>query len=208
MFSSTPAGWDPTVEPPCAAGEAEREYPWTVWGGPTPHPPQVAPGFAAAWRAGILPPPPSKDPPAALPGMSASARAWGALICFFGAIGACIVVDKSGLPTALFLPLAALGLISSGWLLSAVGARADAEHRAGYTTLPAAGTWRLNRRGVVVSTPERSIPPPGWYPSPYFPGMLQRWDGPGWAPLPQGWTRRSTRYFRAVEPWWVIQDRS
>lgn len=208
MFSSTPTGWDPAVEPPCAAGEAKREYPWTVWGGRTPHPPQVAPGFAAAWRAGILPPPPANEPPTALPGLSASARVWSAVICFFGAIGGCTVVDRSGLPTELFLPLALFGLVSSGWLLSTVHARADAEHRAGYTTLPASGTWRLNSRGAVVAAPDRSLPPPGWYPSPYFPGMLQRWDGPGWAPLPQRWTRRSARYFRAVSPWWVMDDLS
>ena len=98
MFDSTPTGWDPTLAAAAMRpGEAERESPWYRVGGPTPHPPQVAPGFAAAWRAGILPPPPGNGRLAALPGVAPSDRVWSAIICFFGAIAGCIVVDKSGL---------------------------------------------------------------------------------------------------------------
>ncbi|MCW2681560.1 MAG: hypothetical protein JWM62_2961 [Frankiales bacterium] len=32
-----------------------------------------------------------------------------------------------------------------------------------------------------------------------YPGVLQRWDGPGWKPLPQYWWHHESSYFRAPE---------
>ena len=58
------------------------------------------------------------------------------------------------------------------------------------------GVWRLGRGGRVLREPDRSVPPPGWYPSPYYPGVLQRWEGPGWAPLVQEWWQHEDQFFR------------
>lgn len=74
---------------------------------------------------------------------------------------------------------------------------------AGYTTLPVTigtfwgvnrregvnyaepwdfrGTWVLDGRGAIRSTPQRDVDPPGLYPSPERPGELQVWTGKAWA---------------------------
>jgi hypothetical protein len=84
------------------------------------------------------------------------------------------------------------------WLLSSTTARDEVEFAAGYTSgRTHTGLWRLGRAGRVLRRPDRLVPPPGWYPSPYYPGLLQRWEGPGWKPLPQRWWRHEHRYFRA-----------
>jgi hypothetical protein len=43
------------------------------------------------------------------------------------------------------------------------------------------GLWVLDRHGNVVSVPDRSLDPPGLYPSPHRPGKLELWTGYQWA---------------------------
>jgi hypothetical protein len=43
------------------------------------------------------------------------------------------------------------------------------------------GLWVLDVHGNVVSAPDRSIDPPGLYPSPHRPGQLELWTGCQWA---------------------------
>ena len=84
------------------------------------------------------------------------------------------------------------------WLFAVgIPRREAAEHAVGYTSRDNfTGLWRIDRRGGVLREPDRSVPPPGFYPSPYYPGLLQRWEGPGWAPLPQKWRRHAHDFFR------------
>lgn len=42
------------------------------------------------------------------------------------------------------------------------------------------GLWFLDERGGVVAEPDRSVLPPGMYPSPNRPGELEMWTGRGW----------------------------
>ncbi|MCL3837995.1 hypothetical protein [Aeromicrobium duanguangcaii] len=43
------------------------------------------------------------------------------------------------------------------------------------------GLWRLADDGSVVVEPDRSVLPPGRYPSPNRPGQLELWTGSAWA---------------------------
>jgi hypothetical protein len=90
--------------------------------------------------------------------------------------------------------------VAGACLLWSTTARDAVEVAAGYTSGQTyTGLWRLSRDGRVLRAPDRYVPPPGFYPSPYYPGLLQRWDGPGWTPLPQHWWRREHLYFRAPD---------
>lgn len=42
------------------------------------------------------------------------------------------------------------------------------------------GVWVLDGRGAVRSAPDRTVDPPGLYPSPHRPGQLQVWTGTVW----------------------------
>lgn len=42
------------------------------------------------------------------------------------------------------------------------------------------GLWVLDGHGNVVSAPDRSVDPPGLYPSPHIPGQLELWTGYRW----------------------------
>lgn len=88
--------------------------------------------------------------------------------------------------------------------LHLVGDRSYEEFAAGYTTLRLAfggfrigrwrrwahidhrtpwdyrGLWVLDGKGTVVKTPDRSVLPPGFYPSPTRPGQLELWTGRVW----------------------------
>ncbi len=89
--------------------------------------------------------------------------------------------------------------------LSAVGRQSAAELQRGYTTLVLdfggfwvgegpltlsgdmraawdyRGTWHLGHRdGHVIRAPDRSIDPPGMYPSPHRPGQYELWTGATW----------------------------
>ena len=193
-----PAAWvPPAVMPALPDGEAVRPWPVEVWGAPAVHPPASAPGFQCAWRLGLLPPPPPPVPPTPLPGLSSWEGVRLGLLCF-GAFALMVPAGNalgSGLWAAL---LAGTPFCAGAWLLWTTRDRDERELAAGYTSGRAhTGLWRLDRDGRVLRRPDRSVPPPGWYPSPYYPGLLQRWDGPGWKPLPQRWWRHEDQYFRA-----------
>ena len=190
-----PLGWTQPVLPPLPAGEAQRTQGWELIGGATAYPPSTAPGFQAAWHLGLLPDPPPHTPPSPVPGISANASLWAGLGTFFAPFALISMLrDAPGL--VFFLVLC--GCTGTAlWLLMVLTPRRErAEFAAGYTTRSAyLGLWRLGRGGRVLREPDRSVPPPGFYPSPYRPGLLQLWDGPGWAPLPQRWWNHPERYF-------------
>lgn len=191
--------WTQPVLPPLPPGEAQRAEPFEVFGAPAQHPPQTAPGFQSAWRLGLLPPPAPQVAPQRLPGLSAHDMVLAGIALFFGTILLCagLADDLSGL---VFLPLSLGGGGGALWLFFHSSARADAEHAQGYTSgAGAVGLWRLSRNGSVLREPDRSVPPPGFYPSPYQPGLLQRWDGPGWHPFTQKWRQHPYNWFRWPE---------
>ena len=176
-----------------------RSWTFEVWGAPAVHPPASAPGFHAAWRLGLLPPPPPTVPPSTVPGLSSWDRLRLALLGF-AAFALVIPLGNALGAGALSALLVAAPFVACVWLLRSTGARDELEFAAGYTSGRAhAGLWRLHRDGHVLRTPDRSVPPPGWYPSPYYPGLLQRWDGPGWKPLPRRWWRHEHLFFRAPD---------
>lgn len=195
----TPACWRPPERlPDLPPEEAVREVPFEVWGAPARFPPPTAPGFRRAQAAGLLPPPAPARPPSTVPGLTAWDRLLLALLAWFVLTPAVLIVgdllDPGGAASLFCLLPVGAGV----WLLLSTRAREAVEHAAGYTSgRTHAGLWRLARDGRVLREPDRTVPPPGWYPSPYFPGVLQRWDGPGWAPLPQRWWAHEDRYFRA-----------
>lgn len=193
-----PACWSPPQSlvhlPP---GEEVRAPTWEVWGAPATHPPCTAPGFQRAWSLGLLPQPAPPTPPAVVPGMSSWDRVRLALVlCFGGLLVGLLLANALGLELAGVLLVG--GAFGAGfWLFHTVEARDEKEHAAGYTSgVSSTGLWRLGRDGRVLRPPDPSVAPPGWYPSPYFPGVLQRWDGPGWKPLSQYWWRHEDRFFR------------
>lgn len=51
----------------------------------------------------------------------------------------------------------------------------------------------------MLREPDPTIPPPGFYPSPFFPGLLQKWEGPDWADYPSNWWKSPQKYFRWPE---------
>lgn len=175
-----------------------REVPLEVWGAPARFPPPAAPGFRRAQAMGLLPPPAPARPPSPVPGLTSWDRLLLALVAWFVVTPAVLLLGDL-LDAGDAVPL--FGLLPAGagvWLLLSTRARDATEHAAGYTSgRTEAGLWRLARDGRVLREPDRTVPPPGWYPSPYFPGVLQRWDGPGWAPLPQRWWVHEDRWFRA-----------
>ena len=185
--------------PALGEGEAVRTWPVEVWGAPARYPPACAPGFAAAGRLGLLPPAPPEIPPSPVPGLSSWDRLRAALLCF-GVFVFMIPVSNAIGSGAWALLLGGAAFVVGGWLLYSTRPRDELEIAAGYTSGRAyAGLWRLDRDGTVLRRPDRSVPPPGFYPSPYYPGVLQRWDGPGWHPLPQRWWVHEHLYFKAPD---------
>lgn len=61
--------------------------------------------------------------------------------------------------------------VGGGRRWSDVGRRAPWDYR---------GIWVLDSKGHVKSTPDRSVDPPGFYPSPSRPQQLELWSGRGW----------------------------
>lgn len=117
-------------------------------------------------------------------------------LCFGGLLLGLLLANGFGLEVVGVL-LAGVTFCTGGWLLYSTRGRDEVEQAAGYTSgVSCTGLWRLARDGRVLRAPDRAVPPPGWYPSPYFPGVLQRWDGPGWKPLPQRWWNHESAYFR------------
>lgn len=190
-----PLTWTQPVLPPLPEGEAQRVEPFEVYGARAQFPPHTAPGFQAAQRLGMLPPPPPPVAPQPLPGISAHDMLFGGIALFFGAIVLLCALPEDA-PSVVFLLIAAIGT-SSFWLLWRTGEREEREFEHGYTSRAVfPGLWRLARDGSVLREPDRTVPPPGFYPSPYQPGLLQKWEGPGWKAFPQHWRRRPLAYLR------------
>lgn len=198
-MSRPPACWTPPdALPALPPGEAVREWPVEVYGAPARFPPPAAPGFQRAWQLGLLPPAPPTTPPAPLPGLSSWDRVRLALLLCFGGMGLGLLIsngmDLGGGPSFL---LTALPFTAGVALFLSTGRRDEQEFAAGYTSGAAhTGLWRIARDGRVLREPDRQVPPPGWYPSPYYPGVLQRWDGPGWKPMTQFWWNWERSWFR------------
>lgn len=185
--------------PVLGAGEAVRTWPLEVWGAPATHPPVSAPGFQAAARLGMLPAPAPAVPPAPVPGLSSWDRMRLALLCF-GLFALLIPVGEAVDAGWWWVLVVGAPSSTAAWLLWSTDARDEVELAAGYTSgRTRVGLWRIGRDGSVLRRPDRQVPPPGWYPSPYYAGLLQRWEGPGWTPLPRGWWHHEHRYFRAPD---------
>ena len=187
-------GWTMPALPPLPAGEAPQPWPGHDAMGQnetSPHPPQTAPGFQNALRMGMLPAAVSLTPPQTLPGLTALTWLRLAFASFMLPFAAAMFSDGVA-----FLAFVA-GL--TGAICCVVkGAKVnEAEEAAGYTSRNnREGMWRMASGNRVVREPDRSVPPPGWYPSPYFPGLLQHWEGPGWRDMGKDWDNRADRYFR------------
>lgn len=192
MATNHPYFWTRPEAMPSHLPEGEQwqqQVPFKVFGAPSPHPPQTAPGYQNARRMGLLPPPAPTQPPTLLPGPGSLhlAAAMAAVVI------SCVLVmtrTQSGVLPQPYAGLIAVSgvvatVVSLVWLLRAAFRRSKAEAAAGYTLLGAQlGLWRLSPlTGEVKREPDRAIPPTGWYPSPYWPGVMQWWDGPDWKSL-------------------------
>lgn len=191
--------WSQPVLPVLPPGEAQQVQGWEVYGAAARHPPQTAPGFQSAQRLGLLPPPAPMTPPQRLPGLSAHAMLMTGIGLFFGDIVLLIALPDDA-PGVVFALLAIGGGGGAFWMLFRTESREREEFERGYTSRAAyTGLWRLGANGAVRREPDRAVPPPGFYPSPYRPGLLQRWDGPGWHPFTQKWRRRPHQWLRWPE---------
>ncbi len=163
-------------------------------------------GFREAVAAGLVPVVPA-EPPALLPGPTA--RQMFHRFLRRSAVGVLAVlmmfqIDLSGVWFWL-LPLSglALFLLMAPWW-SQIGTRNFTELHHGYTTFTMSygafkqgslrtwqghrnrppwdyrGVWVLDPHGRVLSPPDRSVEPPGFYPSPDKPGALELWTGVVW----------------------------
>ncbi len=160
--------------------------------------PAAAPGFQRALQLGLLPSPPPPRPPAPLAGLSSWDRMRLTLLLCFVVTGFMLLLGNILEADRWSVLLAAVPFVAGCGLFLTTSARDALEFAAGYTSGAAhTGLWRLARNGTVLREPDRSVPPPGWYPSPYYPGILQRWDGPGWHPLPERWWAHEHQYFRS-----------
>lgn len=120
-----------------------------------------------------------------------------------------LLLDPLGVPdgwqAVVFLVLGLGWFVLLFRRLAAVGRQSAAELQRGYTTLVLdfggfwvgegpltlsgdmraawdyRGTWHLSHRdGHVLRAPDRSVEPPGMYPSPHRPGTMELWTGATW----------------------------
>lgn len=190
-------GWEHPVLPALPAGEVAQPWPGRSEfdrQDVSPHPPQTAPGFTNAFRLGMLPAQAPLTPPQVVPGrMTADTwlkAGWGSVIAAFVSP---FVTSGGGLGFVVF----AFGIGFAFFAFARLAKVHQAERAAGYTSLNKnEGMWRLAADGRVVREPDRTVPPPGWYPSPYFPGLLQKWEGPTWSRLGEDWDDTPQDNFR------------
>jgi hypothetical protein len=198
--SFDPPGWVRPERLPADLPPQEQwaQMDWQVMGARAKHPPWTAPGYTRAMRMGLLPPPPPEQPPAPLPGWSAAHRGVGGILLFVSPLALVATLGTRSWPAAIVvLGYGLASFFGCLRLLRSFERRSDEEAAAGYTTMPASpGLWRLTPSGRVARPPDRRYPPDGFYPSPYWPGVLQKWEGVSWKPLLQYWWRTPERYFR------------
>ena len=212
----SPHFWSPPTRLPAdlpAHEQWARTMPFKVAGTPSPHPPQTAPGFVRAWNLGLCPAPVPEQPPVPLPGINAGRLlVLGTVVPIAVFILVFSIIDSlqppgnnNTLTGASSLVMLVVSLATAATVMVSLrrfGSRNTAEHAAGYTTLAAqTGLWAINPfTGTVWRSPDRTVLPSGWYPSPYFPGVMQRWDGPDWAMLDKQWwhPNRVGQVFRGV----------
>lgn len=199
MTRLAPPFWQPPARLPADLPAHEvwvERMPVRLAGTPSPHPPTTAPGYERARRLGLLPPPAPEVAPSPLPGLN-SVQTLVAL-----GVGAVLAAVVAGRVDPWAVPVVALAATVAGALLYRhLLRRTDAEQAAGYTHFAGErGLWRLSPvTGAVTREPDRTVLPSGFYPSPYYPGVLQKWEGPDWAFLQHRWYRPRVvgRYFRA-----------
>ena len=200
--SFDPPGWVRPERLPDDLPPQEQWVPmeWQVMGARAKHPPWTAPGYERAGRMGLLPAPPPEQPPTALPGWSAAQRGVAAMLLFASPLALVPFIRTNSPQAFVILGYGLAAFLGCIRLLRSYERRADEEAAAGYTTLPATpGLWRLTPFGRVARPPDRSYPPNGFYPSPYWPGILQKWEGVSWKPFQQWWWRHPERYFRTPQ---------
>lgn len=167
--------------------------------------PRLVPGFDQARDLGMLPRVPETAPaPVTIDSrrvlLTAAGTAFGALVLVL------VLVNGAGAPPWLLGIVSLAGIAAVAALL--VRARSvmwqeiqagycrmddmvalfsrDPEHRFPANRMRGApwdlrGLWQLGADGTVVRPPDRSVLPPGLYPSPHRPGELELWTGVAWA---------------------------
>jgi hypothetical protein len=194
-----PPGWVPPERLPDDLPPQERwvAADWDVVGAPAAHPPWTAPGFERARRRGLLPEPPPIEPPTPLPGMSAGTMVALGALTFVSPLALVATLSGTSVFSYVTPPYGLLAFVVSLRLLRASRRRGTMENAAGYTTtLGSPGLWRLTPLGRPFREPDRRYLPDGFYPSPYWPGMLQKWEGRSWRPFVQYWWRDPDQWFR------------
>ena len=172
--------------------------------------PRQVEGFAAAQTLGLLPRV-SEVPPDLPRRTARRAFIRWIVYLVLGAVGWAVLASTLARPLQRWSPVAGSALLVLGALFlflfvrlrSQVGDVFLDELGAGFTTLPLTvgafwgvnrheganymeswdfrGIWVLAGSGKVRSTPDRTVDPPGLYPSPERPGQLQVWTGMIWA---------------------------
>jgi hypothetical protein len=195
-----PPGWVPPERLPDDLPPHEqwvREVPWEVFGAPAKHPPRTAPGYERAQRMGLLPAAAPAAPPTPLPGWSAGVLLVASGVAFVSPVLGFVTRDRAAWWAVAY---ALVGWLAGVRLLGRHLVRERDEAASGYTTTwGSPGLWRLTPLGRAVRPPDRTLLPDGFYPSPYWPGLLQKWEGTHWKPFPERWDRRPEQWVRAPE---------
>lgn len=167
--------------------------------------PRTVPGYARAVELGLTPHVPASPPSPA--GTSSTRFILGIVAASVGVLLVVLTLANAGRAPAWVLGVvAAVGLVVVAVLLRRLRSIMWAEIQAGYCRMdymvalfsrdpeyrfPAnrmrgapwdlRGLWRLAEDGSVAAEPDRSVLPPGHYPSPNRPGELELWTGLAWA---------------------------
>ena len=169
--------------------------------------PHEVPGYASAAALGQLPVVPEAAP-RLIPGRTARQEFHRFLLKLTAVVAPLVVgpeiLRAVGLPLLLGAGYGLVVLLLADRWLGQVGTRMVAELRAGYVTFDLQygligrdyhahwhateagtpwnhrGVWLLRDDGSVVRPPDRSVAPPGMYPSPTRPGARELWSGAAW----------------------------